>query len=241
VYRQAGIGASSDLSTDRTQLGNRAEVLRLLLVLLSPTIYSPNAANPWLTQLLAIPDRKVALTLLCSLLNTALDVTFLETLQLSTTNAYKRLTSLTLGAEAKQADDLANQLPRLCIQLLDILLIAEDPLEEQPSTSSPTISRNASLLSMSTSSAPPEAGIYHSSNRPHVFRLYSSKIHRQSDYAFLSERIIAILSMTPPSQLLGSNLVVSGWNVTECVVLLWRLTDCNKVGNCICFLNKPRR
>lgn len=211
-YRQAGIGSSTDLPSDQTHLQNRAEVIRLLLVLLSPAVYSPNSPNPWLQHLLNISERKIALTLLCSLINTSLDVAFIESFQISTANAYKRLASLTLSAEAKIASDLADTLPKVAHQLLDLLLIASD------APSSPTISRTPSLVD--TSAAP--------SRTDNIFRFYTSKIHRQSDYAFLAERILCILSVAPPSGLVG--LSVPGWNLTECVVLLWRIVECNKVS-----------
>lgn len=187
-------------------------------------MYSPNSPNPWLQHLLAITERKIALTLLCSLINTALDVTFIESFQLSTTNAYKRLAALTLSAEAKQAEDLAKDLPKLSLQLLDLFLIASDPPSQ--TASSPTISRTPSLVDTTTAST----------NSDNVFRFYTAKIHRQSDYAFLAERILLILSVAPPSGL-GIGLGVPEWNLTESVVLLWRLVDCNKVsGQILCSL-----
>ncbi|CAA2990715.1 Hypothetical predicted protein [Olea europaea subsp. europaea] len=224
----AGIGSSTDLPLDRTNQANRAEVLRLLIVLLSSAIYSPNTANPWLTHLLNTSDRKVALTILCSLLNTALDVSFLESFQISTTNAYKRIAALTLSTEAKQVEDLANSLPKLCSQLLNILLIASD---NPPS--SPVISRNPSSAGLNPLAASANSQL----EKENVFRFYVAKIHRQSDYQFLTERVLAIISLAPPTQLLASGSV-DGWNLTESVVLLWRLIDCNKPAQ---HLSRPQR
>ena len=79
-FREKGVGSTLDPGPNHSHDQNKVEVLRFLLVLLSKQIYTPpsgllNSPSPY-TNLLAqqIPRRHV-LTILCSLLNTALNST----------------------------------------------------------------------------------------------------------------------------------------------------------------------
>jgi len=76
--RQKGIGSTADLGPSHAYDGNKAEVLRLLLVLLSRQIYVPPASllskpSLYTLHLVQGTPRRDVLTVLCSLLNTAMN------------------------------------------------------------------------------------------------------------------------------------------------------------------------
>ncbi|KAG0348842.1 hypothetical protein BG004_003989 [Podila humilis] len=77
VIWETGIGSSKPLGTTKELDDNRAEILRLLLVLFSKSIYVPPVAisateNKWIEALVTSNDRPATLATLCSLINSAL-------------------------------------------------------------------------------------------------------------------------------------------------------------------------
>ena len=78
MYREKGVGSTTDLGPGQGLESNKTEVLRLLLVLLSRQIYtSPSQLltkpSIYTLQLVQKTQRRDVLTLLCSLLNSALN------------------------------------------------------------------------------------------------------------------------------------------------------------------------
>ncbi|RKP38976.1 high-temperature-induced dauer-formation protein-domain-containing protein [Dimargaris cristalligena] len=74
---ESGIGQTQLVATSKEFVFHRLEVMRLLLCLLSESMYTPGSTiltqpNRALDYLAFLPDKKVVLTLLCSLINTAL-------------------------------------------------------------------------------------------------------------------------------------------------------------------------
>ncbi|WEW56071.1 hypothetical protein PRK78_001506 [Emydomyces testavorans] len=74
---QSGIGCHTSMGTNKELESNRTEILRLLLTLTGQSMYMPPNLLPVkgvksLTYLVACPDKKLVLSVLCSLLNTAL-------------------------------------------------------------------------------------------------------------------------------------------------------------------------
>ncbi|KAH8888891.1 hypothetical protein GQ53DRAFT_724317 [Thozetella sp. PMI_491] len=74
---QSGVGCNATIPTTREHESNRCEILRLLLTLVSQSMYmSPNVlpqrGTRVLTHLCTCPDKQVVLSVLCSLLNTTL-------------------------------------------------------------------------------------------------------------------------------------------------------------------------
>ncbi|KAG8763476.1 hypothetical protein FRC11_003165 [Ceratobasidium sp. 423] len=99
-----GIGSTSDIGTSRDLESNKAEVLRLLLVLLSKQIYIPptvtlSMVTPALSALAQRTPRRRVLTLLCSLLNTSLHPPNLSPLPLSSM-PYNHLVTRAMDADA---------------------------------------------------------------------------------------------------------------------------------------------
>jgi hypothetical protein len=77
MFREKGVGSTVDTSPNQQYDSNKIEVLRLLLVLLSRQIYVPPSlllSKPSLYSLHLVQNipRRDVLTILCSLLNTAM-------------------------------------------------------------------------------------------------------------------------------------------------------------------------
>lgn len=76
VIWESGVGSSTPIGSSRENDMHRIEVLRLLIVLLSRSMYVPpsqvlSKEDRWLHYIVAKTERKVVLALLCSTLNTA--------------------------------------------------------------------------------------------------------------------------------------------------------------------------
>ncbi|RUP45654.1 high-temperature-induced dauer-formation protein-domain-containing protein [Jimgerdemannia flammicorona] len=76
VIWETGVGSSTPITSSKECDSNRTETLRLLIVLLSKSMYTQPSVvlakeNRWTHHVVARTERKVVLALLCSLLNTA--------------------------------------------------------------------------------------------------------------------------------------------------------------------------
>lgn len=74
---QSGVGCKQSLSTNKDLESNRCEVLRLLVTMMSKSMYMPSALLPVqgvrsITYLATCADKQIVLSVLCSLLNTAI-------------------------------------------------------------------------------------------------------------------------------------------------------------------------
>ncbi|KAL5356631.1 high-temperature-induced dauer-formation protein-domain-containing protein [Aspergillus floccosus] len=73
---QSGVGCNTSMGSNKELENNRCEVLRLLLTLTGKAMYMPSSLLPVqgvkaITYIATCPDKQAVLTLLCSLLNTA--------------------------------------------------------------------------------------------------------------------------------------------------------------------------
>jgi hypothetical protein len=78
IIWEKGIGASGAPTSTAAISANRIEILRLLLTLLSSTIYHPageslKRVNKWATAVSTGLEKKAVLTLMCSLLNKSMN------------------------------------------------------------------------------------------------------------------------------------------------------------------------
>ncbi|CBQ69881.1 conserved hypothetical protein [Sporisorium reilianum SRZ2] len=221
---EAGVGSSVDLpGTTRFHVSNRVEVLRLLLVVLSKSIYIPankqNAqVDPALKFAVQDLDKSIMLPLLCSLINTSI------TNARNSTSAWLGLPSVS-GLVGGSNDEVRTSLVTLSLQILDVLLTYDAPLPG-----------DADTVSLSTVSRPlPGPG------GRNVFRFYLSKLHRTADFDFIwtglsrsfNEHIsstIQILAIPIPTGGQGRRAAEASWQlsqVAERLVLLWRLLEHN--------------
>lgn len=122
TYREKGIGSATSLGNTTLYDSNKTEVLRLLLVLLSRQIYIPASSlftNPSLFSLHIIQKmpRRDVLTILCSLLNTAMNSSTTDTITIGTIAGKLPYNHLVFKGE-----DPRTTLITTCLQLLCVLL-----------------------------------------------------------------------------------------------------------------------
>ncbi|KAK0567960.1 hypothetical protein OC861_002411 [Tilletia horrida] len=216
VIWYAGVGASQELEgTTRAHESHRAEVLRLLLVLLSKSMYIPIAEQRTVPNHLASYavsklDRTVVLPLLCSLLNTVSHCT-------NPDSAAGWLSGISnnrlLGGSN---EDVRATLTALSLQTLNVLIGYEHARGNLPSSSPGPTSRlspgsgstNRPTLSpfQSTGSVPSASSSTSSirtggtdlngtaSQQKNAFRFYLSKLHRAQDFQNIWTSLSAILN-----------------------------------------------
>lgn len=124
VHREKGIGSTSDPGPNHQYDNNKTEVLRLLLVLLSRQIYiSPGSlfSNPSLYTLHIVQQtqRRDVLTLLCSLLNTAMNSASAPT---NMTSIGSMAGKLPYNHLVFKGEDPRSNLVSICLQTLTVLL-----------------------------------------------------------------------------------------------------------------------
>ncbi|CAE6483497.1 unnamed protein product [Rhizoctonia solani] len=204
-----GIGSTSDIGTARELESNKAEVLRLLLVLLSKQIYiPPTVALSMITPALAmlaqrVPRRRV-LTLLCSFLNTSLHPPNLSPLPLSSM-PYNHLVTRAMDADA---------VPELSISVLCVLL------DYQCADARDRVAGGGEAT---------EESEWTPTSKSNAFRYSVAKLYRASDFEFIFHSILAVLEQNLAAShglLPGSRKGVS--YLVELYILLWKMLDLNK-------------
>ena len=147
IYREKGVGSTTDLGPIQGLESNKTEVLRLLLVLLSRQIYtSPSQllTNPsvYTLQLVQKTQRRDVLTLLCSLLNTAMNL-----LPAPLTTIGGVTGRLPYNHLVFKGEDPRDGLVNVCLQVLCVLLDFQSGSARDATLASgesaPTIKTNA--------------------------------------------------------------------------------------------------
>ncbi|PWN20716.1 hypothetical protein BCV69DRAFT_282937 [Microstroma glucosiphilum] len=175
---EKGVGSSVDLpGTSKEHIAHRVEFLRLLLVMLSKSVYVPPAAQQGfedraLQFTCTSLSRTVTLPLLCSLLNTACSPDQGAAWSLPGFAAQPE----TEGREAMRA---------LALQILTVLLGWSPAGLPTPiaSAARPSLDRSQSTVSVESTSAT-------SGNQ---FAHWLSKIHRVADLGMISSSLFALL------------------------------------------------
>ncbi|KAJ1986488.1 hypothetical protein H4R33_003325 [Dimargaris cristalligena] len=231
---ESGIGQTQLVATSKEFVFHRLEVMRLLLCLLSESMYTPGSTiltqpNRALDYLAFLPDKKVVLTLLCSLINTALKF---------------KSAGWGIPYKMKPAHDPHDLLAVYCIQTLLALLNAAKNASTISTTAAdgesvggeengkPGISGNGSPHPRphSIEDQPAADGTTPASNRSlNLFHGYVARLHRQGDFAFLSSNISRILTLLVRSRAsyfqMGSR---TQHNICqETMMLLWTLLQVN--------------
>ncbi|KIM48882.1 hypothetical protein M413DRAFT_89117 [Hebeloma cylindrosporum] len=208
VIWEKGIGSANSLGNSTTFDSNRTEVLRLLLVLLSRQIYIPAASlftNPSFYSLHIVQKmpRRDVLTILCSLLNTAMNSSTTDTITIGTIAGKLPYNHLVFKGE-----DPRTTLITTCLQVLCVLLdfqsgsARDQVLDGQ--VASPTAKTN-------------------------TFRYFIMKLHRTQDFEYLFEGIISIIEQqiaTFKNLLPGARKSLP--YITETIILFWKLIELNK-------------
>lgn len=147
--REKGVGSTSDPGSSQAIESNRTEVLRTLLVLFSKQIYAPPSAlfiSPSLYTLHFVQHtpRRDVLTILCSLLNTAMNAA-----RPGSNNLIGGVTGkLPYNHLVFKGEDPKTSLVGMCLQVLCVLLdfqsgSARDVTPADSESASPTARTNA--------------------------------------------------------------------------------------------------
>ncbi|CAL1704126.1 unnamed protein product [Somion occarium] len=191
---------------------NRTEVLRLLLVLFSKQIYAPSATlftTPSLYTLHYVQNtpRRDVLTILCSLINTAMN---------SSLGSNNHLMSGVTGRLPynhlvfKGEDSRAN-LVSTCFQVLLVLL------DFQSGSGRDVVTTHG------------ENQMTGPTSRSNAFRYFIAKLHRANDFAFILNGTIAIFE----EQMASMNNLLPGSKksvpyMAETVIFFWKMIELNK-------------
>ncbi|KAI8372120.1 high-temperature-induced dauer-formation protein-domain-containing protein [Blakeslea trispora] len=200
VIWETGVGSSAPIGSSRDNDMNRTEVLRLLTVLLSKSIYVPPSLlttqeDRWLHYMVSKVERKVVLAFLCSMINTACKFNPMGW----TAVPYNHIVF----------SDPREHLVALCLRGLLIVLDYHSNIPEQGGEEGDQAKRQESV-------------------NENAFRYYLSKLHRAQDFQFSIDGIYRILSS--PMQTLNSYLPGSSKRVrchVEMMMLCWKLLEVN--------------
>jgi len=211
IIWEKGVGSTSDLAAAPAFDTNKIEVLRLLLVLFSRQIYVSSAglfSKPSLYTLhfvQKIPRRDV-LTILCSLLNTAVN-SAAPVVSLGSMAGKLPYNHLVFKGE-----DPRVALTGMCLQILCVLLdfqggSARDIMDGVDADGNPTATPTA---------------------RTNAFRYFLMKLHRTQDFEYILTGINGILL-----QLMNSmNKLLPGSRkplpyIPETIILFWKMIELN--------------
>ncbi|KAI0670599.1 high-temperature-induced dauer-formation protein-domain-containing protein [Trametes maxima] len=209
VIWEKGVGSTADPGPSQQYEGNKTEVLRLLLVLLSRQIYVPPSAlftspSSYTLHFVQRLPRRDVLTVLCSLLNTAMNATHPGSANVMGTVAGR----LPYNHLLLKGEDPRTSLVSICFQVLCVLL-------DFQSGSARDVAIEGQLPS-------PTA-------KTNAFRYFIAKLHRPSDFAFILNGVVTIFEdeMSSLHGLLpGSKKSVP--YMPETVIFLWKMIELNK-------------
>ena len=122
LQRERGIGSTANLGNNAVFDSNRTEVLRLLLILLSQQIYAPSGSlftKPSVFSLYIVKKipRRDVLTILCSLLNTAMNSSAPEKVTIGTIAGKLPYNHLVFKGEDPRMNLITISMQVLCVLL----------------------------------------------------------------------------------------------------------------------------
>ncbi|KAF9929155.1 hypothetical protein FBU30_001832 [Linnemannia zychae] len=235
VIWETGIGSSKPIGTSKELDDNRTEILRLLLVLFSRSMYFPPTAitsteNRWIDTVVTGSNRQITLAILCSLVNSALKY---------------NPSGWGLPYNHIMFNDQRELLVMLCLQVIVVLLdyqVIEKPFipsvkgvkinegaGDNYNQGAPTLyspSGNATLESTVTQL---QSQRTLDNTQKNQFRYYLSRLHRDQDFLFLADGMYRILSnpMTASSTYLPGSTKQVKCHI-ETLMLCWKLLEVNK-------------
>ncbi|KAF9120770.1 hypothetical protein BGW39_011109 [Mortierella sp. 14UC] len=238
VIWETGIGSSKPIGTSKDLDDSRTEILRLLLVLFSRSMYIPPTAittteNRWIDIVVTGSDRQITLAILCSLINSALKY---------------NPSGWGLPYNHVMFNDQRELLVMLCLQvivvLLDYQVIEKAPILSSRSAAGIRIESgpgdiynqgSSSLNSSSTATAPNLTMTMQQTQRTlentqkNQFRFYLSRLHREQDFLFLTDGMYRILSnpMAASSTYLPGSTKQVKCHI-ETLMLCWKTLEVNK-------------
>ncbi|TFK72546.1 hypothetical protein BDN72DRAFT_315018 [Pluteus cervinus] len=211
VIWEKGVGSTQDLGPSQAFDNNKTEVLRLFLVLLSRQIYVPSgllASKPSLYTLYLVQStpRRDVLTILCSLLNTAMNST---TPNDATIGGFAG--KLPYNHLVFKGEDSRSVLVGICFQVLCAIL------DFQSGGARDVVSGTGELQT------------FQPTLRTNAFRYFVVKLHRVQDFDFILNGVITTLEQ----QIAATNNLLPGAKksipyVTETIIFLWKMLELNK-------------
>ncbi|KAK7472605.1 hypothetical protein VKT23_000718 [Stygiomarasmius scandens] len=211
VIWEKGVGSTLDSGAIRQYDANKTEVLRLLLVLLSRQIYIPASSlftTPSLYTLHIVQKlpRRDVLTVLCSLLNTAMNSSSGNPTSIGAMAGKLPYNHLVFKGEDPQVNLVAT-----CFEVLIVLL-------DFQSGSARDIVSGTDENQSSTPTA-----------RTNSFRYFLMKLHRTQDFAFIMNGVLGIMEQ----QVMIMNNILPGARksipyVAENIIFFWKMIELNK-------------
>ncbi|KIK59645.1 hypothetical protein GYMLUDRAFT_44080 [Collybiopsis luxurians FD-317 M1] len=210
VIWEKGIGSTKDPGPSHQYDNNKTEVLRLLLVLLSRQIYISssslfNKPSSYTLHLVQQLPRRDVLTILCSLLNTAMNSPQAQPITINSVAGKLPYNHLVFKGEDPRVNLVA-----ICFEVLVVLLdfqsgSARDVVgNAEPQNPAPTARTNA-------------------------FRYFLMKLHRTQDFQFVLHGIHDIMEQ----QVMSMNNILPGARrstpfIAENVIFFWKMIELNK-------------
>ncbi|KAF9147351.1 hypothetical protein BG015_011030 [Linnemannia schmuckeri] len=238
VIWETGIGSSKPIGTSKELDDNRTEILRLLLVLFSRSMYIPPTAittteNRWIDTVVTGSDRQITLAILCSLVNSALKY---------------NPSGWGLPYNHVMFNDQRELLVMLCLQVIVVLL--DYQVIERPATSPSCFSAGiriesgagdshsqgltfsdspSNVLVPNTTSSDQQAQRTLECANKNQFRFYLSRLHREQDFLFLTDGMYRILSnpMAASSTYLPGSTKQVKCHI-ETLMFCWKTLEVNK-------------
>ena len=235
-----GVGSTIPICTYKDNESNRTEVLRLLTVLLSKSMYVPpsrllSKEDLWLRYVAVKIEKKVVLVMLCSLLNTICNYD---------PTGWVPYNHVVNGSPREQ-------LVSFCLTILLVLLdyrsphqaelmrqhdnaVAASPTHDLPTSIEVLTSENSDSVpktSVELEVFTPQQDNSHQKQEENAFRHYMSKLHRKQDFQFLMDGVYRLL--TNPMTALNTYLPGSTKRVgcyVDVLMLSWRLIETNPVS-----------
>ncbi|TDL27208.1 hypothetical protein BD410DRAFT_835524 [Rickenella mellea] len=210
VIWEKGVGSTVDPSPSNAHDSNKVEVLRFLLVLLSRQIYvSPSSLlstpSPYTLNFVQKSHRRHVLTVLCSLLNTAMNSSH------QSTGVVAVAGKLPYNHLMFKGEDPRVTLVGICLQVLSVLL------DFQSGSAGDVVSNSVD---------PPATA---PTSKTNAFRYFLAKLHRPADFEFILDGLLGILQqhMWSINNLLpGSQKPVP--HILETIVFFWKVVELNK-------------
>ncbi|KAJ3723483.1 high-temperature-induced dauer-formation protein-domain-containing protein [Lentinula guzmanii] len=211
VIWEKGIGSMVDPGPNHHYDNNKTEVLRLLLVLLSRQIYVSASSlfsrpSMYTLHLVQKLPRRDVLTILCSLLNTAMNSPQAQPITINSMAGKLPYNHLVFKGEDPRVNLVA-----ICFEVLVVLLdfqsgSARDVVvgSNEQQTSAPTTRTNA-------------------------FRYFLMKLHRTQDFQFVLSGILGIMEQ----EVMNMNNILPGARkstpyIAENIVFFWKMIELNK-------------
>ncbi|KAJ2956045.1 hypothetical protein NQZ79_g8054 [Umbelopsis isabellina] len=242
VIWETGVGSSTPIGSSKEIDLNRFETLRLLIVLLSKSMYiAPSVVlseqDNWIHFVVARTERKIVLALLCSMLNTAAKynplgwglpynhVVFSDPRELLVVMCLRAVLVLLdyhspgqapYGIAAVEVRDISTGMARLSVE------------GEQTPNDKFTITTQPESPVTDQSS---DMNLRSNQVMDNAFRHYLSKLHRPQDFQFLIDGMYRILS----NPMLANNTYLPGSTKqvrchVETMMLCWKLLEINQLS-----------